>query len=147
MLPDTDANSLGELAMTFEEFLVREKSAGRLELEFGRLPEDRVLVHGHCHQKAFGGMPAVTESLSWVPGLQVDSVTSSCCGMAGAFGYDAKTIDVSLQMADLALLPAVREAGDDTIIVADGTSCRQQIRDGTQREARHVARVLADAIE
>ena len=81
--------------------------------------------------------------LKLVPDLAVETIESSCCGMAGAFGYGADTIDVSLAMGELSLLPAVRKAPDDAIIVADGTSCRHQIHDGTGREAVHVARVLA----
>jgi Fe-S oxidoreductase len=91
-------------------------------------------------------MPAIEHVLKLVPGLKVETVESSCCGMAGAFGYDKNTIEVSLAMGELSLLPAVREAPDDAIIVADGTSCRQQIRDGTGREPVHVARVLARSI-
>ena len=91
-------------------------------------------------------MGAVETALKLVPGLDVATIESSCCGMAGAFGYDAETIDVSRAMGELSLLPAVRQAPDDAIIVADGTSCRQQIRDGTRREAMHVARVLAMAL-
>jgi Fe-S oxidoreductase len=78
-----------------------------------------------------------------VPELEVGTIESSCCGMAGAFGFQAETIDVSLAMGELSLLPAVRQAPDDAIIVADGTSCRHQIHDGTGRAAIHVARVLA----
>jgi len=77
----------------------------------------------------------------------VEPVESSCCGMAGAFGYGADTIDVSLKMGELSLLPAVRKAAPDTIIVADGTSCRHQIKDGTGREALHVARLLARSVK
>ena len=89
-------------------------------------------------------MPAVNNVLNWVPELDVTSVPSGCCGMAGAFGYEAEHVEVSRKMAEASLLPAVREAGEDTVIVADGTSCRHQIKEGTQREALHVARVLAD---
>jgi Fe-S oxidoreductase len=103
----------------------------------------RALLHGHCHQKSFGAMAAVERALTLVPELAVETVESSCCGMAGAFGYGADTIDVSLKMAELSLLPAVRRAEADTLVVADGTSCRQQIKDGAGREALHVARVLA----
>jgi Fe-S oxidoreductase len=81
--------------------------------------------------------------LCWIPGLKVEAIESSCCGMAGAFGYDAKHYDVSMKMAELALLPAVRMAGSSTVIVADGTSCRTQIADGAQREAVHAAILLA----
>ena len=92
-------------------------------------------------------MAAVEAVLSLVPDLSVETIDSSCCGMAGAVGYGADTIDVSLKMAELSLLPAVRKAGADTLIVADGTSCRHQIHDGTGRDAAHVARVLAMALD
>jgi Fe-S oxidoreductase len=81
-----------------------------------------------------------------VPGLKVEAIESSCCGMAGSFGYDAAHFDVSMKMAELSLLPAVRAADADTLIVADGTSCRHQIADGAGREALHVARVLERAL-
>jgi len=84
--------------------------------------------------------------LRLVPGLKVSSIESSCCGMAGSFGYEAEHYDVSLKMAELSLLPAVRRAGAETLIVADGTSCLQQIADGTERRALHVARVLERAL-
>ena len=147
LLPGAETRALAALAFTFEEFLSREQTAGRLELDLGRLPFRRALVHGHCHQKAFGAMPAVIDVLNWVPGLEVRSIQSGCCGMAGAFGYAAKHIHVSRQMAEASLLPAVRAAGEDAIVVADGTSCRHQIKDGAHREALHVARVLADALQ
>jgi Fe-S oxidoreductase len=92
-------------------------------------------------------MDAVEAALRLVPSLAVETVESSCCGMAGAFGYGADTIDVSLRMGELSLLPAVRQAAHDTIVVADGTSCRHQIKDGSGREALHVARVLALSVK
>ncbi len=147
LLPGAETEALAAAALTFEEFLSREKAAGRLSLPLGTLPQRRALVHGHCHQKAFAVMPAVTETLGLIPDLEVETIQSSCCGMAGAFGYEAEHVDVSLAMAELSLLPAVREADRDTLIVADGTSCRHQIRDGSGRTALHVARVLADALE
>jgi len=106
----------------------------------------RALLHGHCHQKSFDTMGAVEAALRLIPALEVERIESSCCGMAGAFGYHADTIDVSRAMGELSLLPAVRKAPDDTIIVADGTSCRHQIHDGAGREAIHVTRVLAMAL-
>ena len=87
------------------------------------------------------------QALRLIPDLAVETVDSSCCGMAGAFGYGADTIDVSMAMGELSLLPAVRKADADTLIVADGTSCRHQIHDGAQRDALHVARVLAMSVE
>jgi len=141
-----EADRLATQAFLFEEFLAREQTAGRLRLNLQPLAAKRALLHGHCHQKAFGVMTAVQDVLRLVPGLEVQFVESSCCGMAGAFGYQAGHYDVSMKMGELNLLPAVRAAEPDTLIVADGTSCRQQIRDGAQREALHVARILEQAL-
>jgi FAD/FMN-containing dehydrogenase/Fe-S oxidoreductase len=146
LLPGRDSVALASAALLFEEFLVRERAAGRLALPLRNGPYRRALVHGHCHQKAFGAMPAVIGALRLVPDLEVDTIASSCCGMAGAFGYQREHVLVSLQMAEASLLPAVRAAGPETVIVADGTSCRHQIRDGAARDALHVARVLAAAL-
>ena len=92
-------------------------------------------------------MSAVESTLRLIPQLSVETIDSSCCGMAGSFGYHADTIGVSQKMGELSLLPAVRKAADDAIIVADGTSCRHQIHDGAAREAVHVARVLAGCLD
>ncbi|WP_407194069.1 FAD-binding and (Fe-S)-binding domain-containing protein [Bradyrhizobium sp. STM 3566] len=143
---DNDAKAVGAHALTFEEFLVREAEAGRLQLPLGTVA-DKAVVHGHCHQKSFGAFKPVEQVLRLVPGLEVETIESSCCGMAGAFGYGADTYDASIEMAELSLLPAVRRADQNTLVVADGTSCRHQIRDGTQREALHVARVLAMSLD
>jgi FAD/FMN-containing dehydrogenase/Fe-S oxidoreductase len=133
-------------AFLFEEFLAREKREGRLELDLEPLPEKTALLHGHCHQKAFGAMSAVQEVLALVPGLEITPIESSCCGMAGSFGYEAEHYETSIAMAELSLLPAVRKAGSDSLIVADGTSCRHQIADGSGRQAMHVAQVLERAL-
>jgi Fe-S oxidoreductase len=146
MLPNAQAAELALNAYLFEEFIARELDAGRFKLNLKPLPQKKALLHGHCHQKAFAVMPAVQRVLKLVPELQTELIESSCCGMAGSFGYDAGHYEVSMQMAEAALLPKVREAGKDTLIIADGTSCRHQIHDGTQREAMHVARVLAEAL-
>lgn len=138
------AQALARQALLLEEFLAREATAGRLEPLREKLrPLDRpVLVHGHCHQKAFGAISPVLEVLKLIPGVQPQLIESSCCGMAGSFGYEAKHHAVSMQMAELSLLPAVRSA-PDAIVVADGTSCRHQIADGAQRQAVHAAVLLA----
>ena len=146
LLKSEEAVSVSKVAVLFEEFIAAEARAGRLSLPLGEMKATAVL-HGHCHQKAFGAMGAVEGALRLIPGLEVQTVDSSCCGMAGAFGYHADTIDTSLAMAELSLLPAVRKAPDDAIIVADGTSCRHQIADGAGRGAVHVARVLAMSLE
>src|SRR5579872_1377449 len=142
MMKSEEARTLAANSFLFEEFLAREQKEGRLTLPLGPLPK-QVLLHGHCHQKAFDSMGSVRSVLKMIPGLKVETVESSCCGMAGAFGYSAETIDVSLKMGELSLLPAVRKSAPDTLVVADGTSCRHQIHDGSGREATHVARVLA----
>jgi Fe-S oxidoreductase len=142
IMKDERAQRLAAQAVTFEEFLARDVKTGRLALPLAPIAT-RALVHGHCHQKSFDAFAPVETVLKLVPGLAVETIESSCCGMAGAFGYHAETIDVSLAMGELSLLPAVRNAPGDTLIVADGTSCRHQIHDGTGREPLHVARVLA----
>ncbi|HEX9464029.1 MAG TPA: FAD-linked oxidase C-terminal domain-containing protein [Alphaproteobacteria bacterium] len=142
-----DAKTVAGVAVLFEEFLATEAKAGRLDrLRLKPLAERTALVHGHCHQKSFAAMDAVRATLKLVPGLDVKTIESSCCGMAGAFGYDAAHYDVSMKMAELSLLPAVRAAAGDTLLVADGTSCRHQIHDGAGRAAVHVARVLERAL-
>jgi Fe-S oxidoreductase len=146
LVPGDQSAALATAALTFEEFVVRENAAGRWSLAFKPSRYTRALVHGHCHQKAFGVMPAVQAALNMVPGLMVELIPSSCCGMAGSFGYEAEHVDVSLRMAEAGLLPAVRAADATTAIVADGTSCRHQIHDGAQRNAMHVATLLADAV-
>ncbi len=143
LLPE--AKALGARVLAFEEFLAREAQAGRLELKLKPLAEE-ALLHGHCHQKAFGAMGDVEKALALVPGLKVRTVETSCCGMAGSFGYEAEHHELSMKMAELSLLPAVRKAGAETLVVADGTSCRHQIADGAQRQALHVARVLEKAL-
>jgi Fe-S oxidoreductase len=143
MLPG--AKALADNSFLFEEFLAREADAGRLSLDLKRM-EKTALLHGHCHQKAFGVMPAVGKVLGLIPGLKVETVETSCCGMAGSFGYEAEHYDVSMKMAELSLLPKVRQASAQTLLVADGTSCRHQIEHGTGRAAMHVARVMEQAL-
>ncbi len=138
--------TLAARAQLFEEFLAGESAAGRLALPLRPVAHGRALLHGHCHQKAFDAFAPVQAVLGLVPDLHVETVEATCCGMAGAFGYNAATYDVSMKMAELSLLPAVRHADVDTLIVADGTSCRHQIRDGSGREAVHAARVLSQAL-
>jgi FAD/FMN-containing dehydrogenase/Fe-S oxidoreductase len=146
-----EARRLAENAFLVEEYLAREHRAGRLALPLVPIPHKHALLHTHCHQKAFDAVSATRDVLCLVPDLAVELVESSCCGMAGSFGYDAAHYDVSVRMAELSLLPAVRAAAPDTLIVADGTSCRHQIADLTRngdnaREPIHVVRVLERAL-
>jgi Fe-S oxidoreductase len=139
-------DAIAKRAMLLEEFLIAESRRGLLKLHFVQDGKREAWVHGHCHQKALGAFSDVVAALQLVPGLSVNTIESSCCGMAGSFGYEAEHYDVSMRMAELSLLPAVRKAPPDALIVADGTSCRHQIADGAGRGAVHVARVLESAL-
>ena len=145
LLPGADAKALANRALLFEEFLVTEAESGRLALPLKPIAK-RALLHPHCHQKAFGAVGVVERTLRLVPGLDVQTIDAGCCGMAGAFGYGAETFEISMRMAEESLLPAIRRAESDMIVVADGTSCRHQIADGAGRDAVHVARVLERAL-
>ena len=147
MLPGAEADALASGALLFEEFLAAEHEAGKLRLDLKPVPWKRALVHGHCHQKAFGLMGASETALGLVPKLEAEIIDSTCCGMAGAFGYEAEHYDTSMAIAGLDLLPAVDAATDDTVLIASGTSCRHQIRDGAGRDAIHIARLLATALK
>jgi Fe-S oxidoreductase len=146
LLPGEETAQVASQAMLFEEWIAREADGGRLRIPWRPVAAKKALLHGHCHQKAFGAMPALQNALGLVPGLEVETVESSCCGMAGSFGYEAAHHAISMKMAEAALLPKVREAAPGSIVVADGTSCRHQIADGAGRDAVHVARVLSDAL-
>ncbi len=146
LLPGIDTRALAKQVMLLEEFLATDAAARETLCDKLKPIAKRAFLHGHCHQKAFGVMGAVETTLRLVPELAVETIQSSCCGMAGAFGYQAETIGASKAMAELSLLPAVRNAAADDLIVADGTSCRHQIADGTGRVSLHVAEVLARAL-
>jgi Fe-S oxidoreductase len=146
LLPGAAADRLASRAVLLSEFLEREQPP--LPLKPLSAPSHSVAhIHGHCHQKSFGAFPAAIAALKRVPQLEVRPIAASCCGMAGAFGYQSETLDISRAMAEQALLPAVRTAGADDLIVADGTSCRHQIRDLAGRSAVHSVRVLAAALQ
>jgi len=146
MLPGAASDALSERALLLEEFLAQQQQAGKLQLKLKPLSARRAIVHGHCHQKAFATMTAMQQTLALIPGLEVEVIDSGCCGMAGAFGYEASHYEMSMKMAELSLLPAVRAADSDTLVIANGTSCRHQIQDGAQRAPRHIALVLQDAL-
>ena len=145
LFPGEESRIIADQALLFEEFLAREAEAGSLTLALAETKRTAHL-HGHCHQKAFGALGAVEAALRLVPGLDVKPIESSCCGMAGAFGYQAETYDISMAMGELTLFPAVRSSHADALILADGFSCRHQIEHGTARKPLHVAGVLAGAL-
>ncbi|MCE7506741.1 FAD-binding protein [Polynucleobacter sp. IMCC30063] len=135
------AITVSQQAQLLETFLVAELKAGRCHFDLQTAIKP-VLVHGHCHQKAFAELTPTLELLKQIPNANPQLIESSCCGMAGSFGYEVEHITASKKMAELTLLPAIRQV-PNAWIVADGTSCRHQIQDGVQREAVHIARILA----
>ena len=145
LLPGENSQLVAKQSRLFEEFIADEMDAGKLVLPLGSISK-KALLHGHCHQKAFNAMDAVNRTLAQIPDLEVENIQTSCCGMAGAFGYQTKNIGISKAMAELTLLPRIRSAEKDALIIADGTSCRAQIFHGSGTTAVHVARVLEQSL-
>ncbi|MEP3232920.1 MAG: FAD-linked oxidase C-terminal domain-containing protein [Hyphomicrobiales bacterium] len=146
LLSGDDAKEVSKHAVMLEEYIAKQIDQNTIKLDL-KPPVEKILLHGHCHQKAFGMMSDLEKTLALIPDCKVETIKTSCCGMAGSFGYKKDTQEVSSQMAELSLLPAVRAADATTLIVADGTSCRHQITDGTKRSAIHVARALELALK
>ena len=145
LLAGDDVKALAAQAQLFEEFVESERKAGRFNLTLSPMPGKTALLHGHCHQKAFGTAGAAADALKLIPELTVETFDSTCCGMAGAFGYEAEHHDMSLKIGELGVLPKMRAAAPGTLLAACGTSCRHQIADGAQRDARHIVRILDEA--
>jgi Fe-S oxidoreductase len=145
LLPGPEAEALASRAMLIGEFLKAHAPDLAFQPIDGRAPS-RAHIHGHCHQKAFGALPDSLATLGRVPGLDVKPIQSSCCGMAGAFGYQSETQEPSRAMAEAGLLPAVRAAAPEDWIIADGTSCRHQIADLGGRRAVHSVQLLDRAL-
>ena len=140
------ARHLAAHAMLIDEFIAREIKKGRIVSEqFTAVPR-KILLHGHCYQKVLSSTSVTREMLSLPPFYEVEEIRSGCCGMAGAFGYEKKHYELSMKVGELVLFPAVRGAPADVVIAAPGTSCRQQIRDGTGRQAFHPVEILYDAL-
>ncbi len=145
LLGTPDADVVSKQTYTLEEFLVELADKGELNLEFTDEKRE-LLLQGHCHQKALIGIEPTLKALSLPPNYSVKEIPTTCCGMAGANGYECEHYDRSIQAAEESLLPAVRQAGPNIEIVADGISCRQQIAHGAGRKARHSAVILRDAL-
>jgi FAD/FMN-containing dehydrogenase/Fe-S oxidoreductase len=145
LLPGAAAKALAAKAQLFEEFVETERAAGRFKLTLAPMPGKTALLHGHCHQKAFATVDSAVKTLRLIPDLTVETFDSTCCGMAGAFGYEAEHHEMSLKIGELGVLPKLRAAPPDTLLAACGTSCRHQIADTTGREACHLVRLLDDA--
>jgi FAD/FMN-containing dehydrogenase/Fe-S oxidoreductase len=144
-LPGAATRALAERAQLFEEFVASEHAHGRFELSLAPMEGRTALLHGHCHQKAFGTVGAAVKALQLIPGLTVETFESTCCGMAGSFGYEAEHYEMSLKIGELGVLPKIRAAVPETLLAANGTSCRHEIADVAGREARHIVRILDDA--
>jgi Fe-S oxidoreductase len=141
LLPGAASAAIARGTQLFEEFVAAEAAAGRFTLPLKPIAAKAVL-HTHCHQKAFGTGASSVAALKLVPDLAVETFDSTCCGMAGAFGYEAEHYDMSLKIGELSVLPRLRAAEASDLLVAPGTSCRHQIRDTIGRDALHPARVL-----
>jgi FAD/FMN-containing dehydrogenase/Fe-S oxidoreductase len=145
LLPGAETQRLAGRAFLIEEFLVQEGGAAALQRRLTAAPR-RILVHGHCHQKAFSAVAPIVEVLRLMPGAEPELIETSCCGMAGAFGYNAELYPISVQMAELDLMPALRAEDRQTPVVADGFSCRHQIADLGARRARHAVHLIREAL-
>jgi Fe-S oxidoreductase len=141
-----DAKKIAENCLTIEEFLYKEIQSGNINSDSFTKGSKQIKLHGHCHQKALSSVNYSAWIMSLPENYTVDVIPSGCCGMAGSFGYEAEHYDISMQVGELVLFPAVRNTTDDTIIAAPGTSCRHQIKDGTNRVALHPVEILFDAV-
>tara|TARA_B100001059_G_scaffold180774_1_gene181608 strand:- start:443 stop:1036 length:594 start_codon:yes stop_codon:yes gene_type:complete len=141
LLKNKNSELLKKNSYTFEELLAKQYK----NLKFKKLNE-KVLLHGHCHQKAFDAIKPIHKILNYIEGLNVQTIETSCCGMAGAFGYGKDTYDISMKMAKERLFPTIKNSSKNIKIIADGTSCRCQIKDGLNRQAIHIAKFLDDNI-
>lgn len=142
----TQARSLARHCLLFEEFIVRESQAGRITADAFTEQARQIHLHGHCFQKALAGISCTVKALSLPRNYRVSVIPSGCCGMAGSFGYEAEHYELSQQIGELVLFPAVRNTPETTLIAASGTSCRHQIHDATHRSANHPIEILHDAL-
>ena len=140
------AKRLASHTFLIDEFLAREAAHGRITAESFTDQQRRIKLHGHCHQKALASLTPTVQSLSLPRNFSVETIPSGCCGMAGSFGYEREHFELSMQIGELVLFPAVRGAADDVLIAAPGTSCRHQIKDGTGRTALHPVEILHAAL-
>jgi Fe-S oxidoreductase len=140
------AEELAKNCLLIEEFIAREWESGRIDRDLFSMDKKHIKLHGHCHQKALASTLPTKKMLSIPENYTVDEIPSGCCGMAGSFGYEKEHFDLSMQVGELVLFPAVRDTAEEVTIAAPGTSCRHQIADGTGRHALHPVEVLFDAL-
>jgi Fe-S oxidoreductase len=140
------AKNLGKSVMMFDEFITAEMGKGNISRELFTKEKRKIRVHGHCHQKALASVKPTLEMLSLPVNYETEEIRSGCCGMAGSFGFEKEHYEISMKIGELVLFPEVRKTEPETIIAAPGTSCRQQIMDGTGRRAYHPVEILYDAL-
>lgn len=143
----SDAQKISESAFTIEEFISSEIKKGKISQDSFSQDSKKIKLHGHCQQKAIASTKSTIETLSLPKNYHVEEIPSGCCGMAGAFGYEKEHYDLSMKVGELVLFPAIREENSDSIICAPGTSCRHQIKDGTNRAAFHPIEIIYDALK
>ncbi|WMJ71848.1 FAD-linked oxidase C-terminal domain-containing protein [Cytophagaceae bacterium ABcell3] len=141
------AKKLASSAFTIDEFIASEIDKGHITLDQFTAEEKKIKLHGHCHQKALSSVSHTVKMLSLPDNYFVEVIPSGCCGMAGSFGYEKEHYDISMQIGELVLFPAVRKSSEETIIAAPGTSCRHQIKDGTERKAWHPVEIMYNALK
>jgi len=139
-------NSIASNAFLIEEFLSDEIEKGELTPERFTKESKTIKIHGHCHQKALSNQKVTFDVLNLPENYSVSIISSGCCGMAGSFGYEKEHYDISMQIGELKLFPSIRKSSEETIIAANGTSCRHQIYDGTKRKALHPVTILKNAL-
>jgi Fe-S oxidoreductase len=143
----SDASRLGKNALLIEEFICREAAKGRIKPDQFTERSVKILLHGHCQQKAIASTECTRKMLSIPVNYRVEEIPDGCCGMAGSFGYEKEHFDLSMKIGEMVLFPAVRATEAETIIAASGTSCRHHIADGTGRMVLHPAEVLYNALK
>lgn len=143
----SEAQKIKRNTFTIEEFLANEMNKGRIKPHMFTDEERKIRFHGHCYQKALSNTKYVKQVLSFPTNYEAEEIESGCCGMAGSFGYEKKTYAISMKIAEMKLLPEVRNTAPDTLLAASGTSCRHQIKDGTDREAKHPVEILYEALK
>ncbi|SVC81860.1 uncharacterized protein METZ01_LOCUS334714, partial [marine metagenome] len=147
LVPGPDSEALASHVKLIDEFLFQEHQQGKLKLPLQKLAHPKIWVHGHCHQKAADATGSTLGILNCIPEVEVEMISSSCCGMAGSFGYESENYEISIKMAELSLLPKIRSLAQEEQVVACGTSCRQQIHHGCGRQAVHSVQLLRQALK
>ena len=142
----TKAKELSNCVFYIDEFIAKEFAAGKIDASLFTNEKKQINLHGHCQQKALSALSDTATILSIPKNYTVETIPSGCCGMAGSFGYEKEHYELSMQIGELILFPAVRSATAETIIAAPGTSCRHQIKDGTGAKAKHPIEILWEAM-